>query len=350
MLSFLLFLSSGLFLGWSLGANDSSNIFGAAVGTKMLRFTTAAIITSAFIILGAVISGQNTAVTLNTLGKINTLPAAFTVSLAAATAVFLMIRTGLTASISQSIVGAILGWNIYNQQPTNTDTLVDICSSWILCPILSGLIAITLYNIIKQFLKVCKLHILWQDLLIRLSMILTAALGGYALGANNMANIVGIFLNSNIFPSITFNKYISLNSAQVLFLLGAIATSIGVFTYSKRTIKTIGNNVLKFSPMVAWIVIISQSLVLLMFASQDLKSFLMSYNLPTLPAVPVSSSQAIIGAILGIGILKGGKGIKWSLVGKLFLGWITTPFMAFILSFIFLSFMENVFMQPVILP
>jgi phosphate/sulfate permease len=42
----LIFLSSGLFLGWSLGANDAANIFGTAVGTKMLRFGTAAIVGS----------------------------------------------------------------------------------------------------------------------------------------------------------------------------------------------------------------------------------------------------------------------------------------------------------------
>jgi len=47
----LLFLSSGLFLGWSLGASDASNIFGTAVATKMVRFKTAAIISSVFIIL-----------------------------------------------------------------------------------------------------------------------------------------------------------------------------------------------------------------------------------------------------------------------------------------------------------
>jgi PiT family inorganic phosphate transporter len=28
----LLFLTSGLFLGWSLGANDAANVFGSAVG------------------------------------------------------------------------------------------------------------------------------------------------------------------------------------------------------------------------------------------------------------------------------------------------------------------------------
>ena len=35
-------LLGGVFLGWSLGANDASNIFGTAVGSRMLRFRTAA--------------------------------------------------------------------------------------------------------------------------------------------------------------------------------------------------------------------------------------------------------------------------------------------------------------------
>ena len=41
------FLSSGLFLGWSLGANDAANVFGTAVGARMIRFTTAAMMVPA---------------------------------------------------------------------------------------------------------------------------------------------------------------------------------------------------------------------------------------------------------------------------------------------------------------
>ena len=50
----LFFLTSGLFLGWSLGANDAANVFGTAVGTRMIRFSTAALICSLFVVLGAV--------------------------------------------------------------------------------------------------------------------------------------------------------------------------------------------------------------------------------------------------------------------------------------------------------
>lgn len=119
MFEYLFFLSSGLFLGWSLGANDASNIFGTAVGTKMLRFTTAAVIACIFLVLGAVVSGQNTAETLNALGEVNTLPAAFTVSLSSALAVLMMLKSGISVSISQAIVGGIIGWNVYNHKPTD---------------------------------------------------------------------------------------------------------------------------------------------------------------------------------------------------------------------------------------
>ncbi len=68
----LIFLTSGLFLGWSLGgANDAANVFGTAVGTRMVRFSTAAVVCSIFVVLGAVLSGAGAAHTLGKLGSIN---------------------------------------------------------------------------------------------------------------------------------------------------------------------------------------------------------------------------------------------------------------------------------------
>ncbi len=350
MFEYLFFLSSGLFLGWSLGANDASNIFGTAVGTKMLRFATAATIASIFLILGSVISGQNTAETLNTLGEVNTLPAAFTVSLSSALAVLMMLKSGISVSISQAIVGGIIGWNVYNHKPTDTETLTNICATWIFCPIISGAIAVGLYICIKKLLHHSKIHVLWQDMAVRVGMYLTTALGGFALGANNMANVVGVFVDSNVLEPLKFGNLFTLSSMQVLFLLGAIAACVGIFTYSQKAIKTVGKNVLSLSPTVAWIVILSQSLVLILFSSESLEHFLISLNLPPLPAVPVSSTQAVIGAIVGIGLAKGGKGIKWSLIVRVVSGWIATPVIAFAISFISLFFMENVFKQTIFIP
>ena len=43
----MLSLLGGIFLGWSLGANDASNAFGSAVSSRMVKFWTAAILASA---------------------------------------------------------------------------------------------------------------------------------------------------------------------------------------------------------------------------------------------------------------------------------------------------------------
>ena len=341
-LSYFIFLSSGLFLGWSLGANDAANVFGTAVGTKMIRFKTAATIASTFIILGAVFGGAGASQTLIELGSVNELAGAFMVALSAAFAVYWMVSSGTPVSTTQAIVGSIVGWNCYSGYTTDSTILAKIVSTWIICPILSGLIAISLYFLIKLFLKHSKTHIIRQDLYTRIGLIGACAFGAYALGANNIANVMGVFVDASPFHEISIGK-ITFSGTQILFFIGGLAISCGVFTYSQKIIKTIGNDVMSMSPIIAWIVVISQSIVLFLFASQGLQSWLEFHNLPALPLVPVSSSQAVIGAVIGIGITKGGRGIQWGLLGKVAIGWVTTPIISALLCFIFLFVLENVF-------
>ncbi len=129
----ILFISSGLFLGWSLGANDAANLFGTAVGAKVIKFRTAAIVMSIFVIIGAVSSGSGASHTLGKLGAINSLSGAFVVALSSAITVFIMTKYGLPVSTSQSIVGAIIGWNIFSSSPTSMNTLLIIVFTWGRC-------------------------------------------------------------------------------------------------------------------------------------------------------------------------------------------------------------------------
>ena len=97
-------------------------------------------------------------------------------------------------------------------------------------------------------------------------------------------------------------------------------------------------------------VVMAQAVVLLLFSSQGLRNFLLSHSLPAFPLVPVSSTQAVIGAILGIGLLKGGRGVNWGIVGRIVVGWVVTPLIALIICFVSLFFLENVFNQVVYQP
>ncbi len=347
MLTVLFFLSSGLFLGWSLGANDAANIFGTAVGTKMIKFKIAASICSIFIILGSVISGAGASHTLENLGAINELAGAFTVALSSAITVMWMTKLGLPVSITQAIVGAIIGWNFFSATPTNMESLYKIFGAWVFSPILSAFFAIMFFFIVKNIIEHSKIHLIRLDSLTRKGFLIVGAFGAYSLGANNIANIMGVFTNSSPFRDIQIGNLFHFTNIQQLFLLGGIAIAVGVFTYSKRVMMTVGSDIFKLSPVSALVVVLASSTVLFLFASHGLKTLLNSYGLPSLPLVPVSSSQAVVGAVLGISIAKGGRNIHFQVLGKIGIGWIATPIASAIMSYIALFFMQNVFMQKV---
>lgn len=338
----LLFLSSGLFLGWALGANDAANVFGTAVGTNMVSWRTAAIVCSVFVILGALISGAGTTQTLGKLGAISAMPGAFMTALAAAAAVYSMTKSGLPVSTSQAIVGAIIGWNLFSNNPTDPATLTKIVSTWFLCPVLAAIIAVILYKAIKTASRRIKIHLLRVDAYTRSGLILAGAFGAYSLGANNIANVVGVFIPANPLPDIELYLF-NLSSTQHLFLMGGLAIAFGVFSYSKGVMMTLGSELSRLSPTAAFIAVTSHSIVLFLFASRGLESWLQSHGLPTIPLVPVSSSQAVVGAITGISLLQGATGIRWSVLGKIVSGWVATPIVSGIACFLGLFVLQNVF-------
>ena len=346
-LTVLFFLTSGLLLGWSLGANDAANVFGTAVGTRMVRFGTAAVVCSIFVVLGAVISGAGAAHTLGALGSVNALAGSFMAALSAAGTVYVMTKWGLPVSTSQAIVGAIIGWNLFSGSITDSQTLIKIVATWIACPVLAGLIAVPLLQLVSYVLRCARLHLLRLDAYTRIALVFAGAFGAYSLGANNIANVMGVFVDVSPFTGFSVAGWLTLTSIQQLFLIGAIAIAVGVFTYSKRVMLTVGVGILPMSPVAAWVVVIAHSIVLFLFASQGLEHILANAGLPTIPLVPVSSSQAVVGAVVGLGLMRGGRDIDWGLVGSIAGGWVTTPLISGVVCFVALFFLQNVFNQQV---
>jgi len=343
----LIFLSSGLFLGWSLGANDAANVFGTAVGSRMIRFTTAAAICSVFLILGAVISGAGAAHGLGKLGSLNALPGAFMAAFSAALTVYWMTKASLPVSTTQAVVGAIIGWNWFSDSITDLGALFKILGTWVACPILGAIFGALLYKLTVNIITWAKVHMLHLDLYTRLGLIVAGAFGSYSLGANNIGNVMGVFVNSSPFTEFSIGDSVTISSVQQLFFVGAVAIGVGVFTYSKRVMMMVGEGLMPLTPIAAWVVVISQSIVLFLFSSITLEHFLASNGLPTIPLIPVSSSQAVVGSVIGIGLLKGGKGIRWGSVASITSGWVTTPIIAAIVCFVSLFFLQNVFNQEV---
>ena len=338
----LFFLTSGLFLGWSLGANDASNVFGSAVGSKMVTFSRAAIIASVFVILGSVIQGEGASHTLGKLGAVNAIGGSFTVALAAAISVYIMTKFALPVSTTQAIVGAIIGWNFFTGNNTDSKTLSQIVATWISGPIIGSVFAILLYILMKKFKRSVKIHMVRFESYIKTGLLIVGAFGAYSLGANNIANVMGVFI-----PAFNLHELdlgiISLSSNQQLFLLGGLAIAVGIITYSKKVMETVGANIVELSSEAALVVVLAQSMVLFIFSSSGLSSLFVRIGLPPIPMVPISSSQVIIGCVLGIGLYKGARNINFKILGEIAIGWLATPVASGLLAFFSLFFMKNIF-------
>lgn len=338
----LFFLTSGLFLGWSLGANDASNVFGSAVGSKMITFKRAAIIASIFVILGAVLQGAGASHTLGKLGAVNAIGGSFTLALAAAITVYVMTKFSLPVSTTQAIVGAIIGWNLFTGNPTDGKILSKIVMTWISGPILGALFAILLYITINRIKRAAGIHLIRFESYVRTGLIIVGAFGAFSLGANNIANVMGVFAPAFRLNDLDLGLF-TLNSNQQLFLLGGLAIAVGILTYSKKVMETIGGNIVELTSEAAMVVVLAESLVLFIFSSSGLSGFFVKIGLPPIPMVPVSSSQVVVGCVIGIGLYKGVRNINFKLLGEIALGWLSTPIMSGILAFFSLFFMKNIF-------
>jgi inorganic phosphate transporter, PiT family len=293
------FLLGGVFLGWSLGANDASNVFGTAVSSKMIKFRTAAVLASAFVIIGAILSGQAGIETLKGLTSIS-LKQAVVSSVAAAITVTIMTFLGLPVSTSQSVVGSILGIGILNNQ-LDMAGLGKVVVCWVGTPIGAAIVSVFLYYGLGRLYNRAQLTLFQSDALIRILMIISGSYGAYALGANNVANVTAVFVGAGLI------------SVFYAALIGGLSIALGILTYSKPVMETVGKKLVRLDPFSALIVVLSLALTVHFY---------------TLVGVPVSTSQAVIGGVLGIGLVKGVNTVSRLTLRNIFLAWLLTPVVA----------------------
>jgi len=291
-------------LGWALGANDAANVFGTAVASRIISFRNAAILCSAAVITGAILQGRGGIHTLSALTH-QTHMTLLVVSLAAAVTVTLMTFMRLPISTSQAIVGAIAGIGL-STGSMQWDGLVKVVICWVATPIGAMIIAFIFYKLLGVFIRHAPMSILTRDKILWGGLLLVGIYGSYALGANNVANATGIF--SGQFPGI---------SDRHLAVFGGLAIAAGVLTYSKRVMLAVGSGVMHLDAFTAFVAVSAMSVTVHIFA---------------VIGVPVSTSQAIIGAIIGIGTVRGIHNIKFRYLRNIGFGWLLTPLIALILS------------------
>jgi inorganic phosphate transporter, PiT family len=297
-------LTGGLYLGWALGANDAANVFGTAVASRIITFRRAAILSSIAVIIGATLQGEAGIHTLSGLST-QTHMSLLVVSVSAAITVTLMTIMRLPISTSQAIIGAIAGVGLATGS-MQWEGLIKIVTCWIATPIGALIIAYIFYKLLGAFIRYVPMSILTRDKILWGGLIIVGIYGSYALGANNVANATGIF--SGQFPGVSDSQ---------LALLGGISIAIGVITYSKRVMMAVGSGIMPLDAFTALVTVSSMAVTVHIFA---------------VIGVPVSTSQAIIGSIMGIGIIRGVNSLKFRTLRNIGFGWLLTPIIALILS------------------
>jgi PiT family inorganic phosphate transporter len=289
-------LLGGVFLGWSLGANDAANCFGSAVASRMVRYWTAAVLCAVFVLVGALLEGQAGIETLSGLTSID-LEQAVVITVAAGLTVTIMTVFGLPVSTSQAAVGAILGIGFFNQE-INVTGLGKVVACWFGTPTGAVLVALVLYKALALIYNRLRLSLFQADMLLRAALVAAGSYAAYALGANNVANVTAVFVGAGTL------------TVFAAALIGGLSIAFGVVTYSRGVMETVGRKLVRLDPFSALVVVLAEGLTVHFY---------------TLLGVPVSTSQAVIGAVLGIGIIKGAQTIKRKTLYGIFTGWFLTP-------------------------
>nr|WNH14450.1 phosphate transporter B 1;2 [Pteris vittata] len=94
-----------------------------------------------------------------------------------------------------------------------------------------------------------------------------------------------------------------------IILIGAFGLVIGLATYGYNVTRAMGVKLAKLSPTRGMCAELATAFVIMIGAQ---------FGLPT------SSSQCITGAIVGIGIMEGIKGVNWKVFGEQFASWVST--------------------------
>lgn len=166
---FIVATAFGVFMAFNIGGNDVANSFGTSVGAGTLTITQALCVAAIFEVSGAVLAGAEVTDTIRKgivdLDGLAVSPNQFiyvmlSALIAAAFWLLFATRKGLPVSTTHAIIGGVVGSSIVLGfdlggsatafSTVNWATIGQIAISWVLSPLLGGVIAYVLYGQIKK--------------------------------------------------------------------------------------------------------------------------------------------------------------------------------------------------------
>lgn len=374
----------GFYMAWNIGANDVANSMAPAVGAKAITIRQAIFIAGLLNIVGATFIGSHVT---NTIRKgivstevLSDPHAALLGALAAllASALWLSFATwkALPVSTTHSIVGSMIGFGVMTGGPSviNWVKLGEVVASWVISPIFSLIIAFLLFKFIVKLvlskddplewgLKLSPLFIGAALFVVVLSFLFKTPLGkrlalgnltaiGLALilagilsffckyllsrilirrkarveemfkhiqigtacyvalaqGANDVANAIGP-LAVIYFLVKTGQVGTQVQVPIFLLLFGGIGIAMGIAMAGHRVMQTIGTKITTLNNSRGFTVSFSAATTVLVASKMGL---------------PVSTTHAAVGGVLGVGVARGFEAVNFRIVFEIMIYWILT--------------------------
>ena len=375
----------GFYMAWNIGANDVANSMAPAVGAKAITIRQAVFIAGILNILGATFIGSHVTDTIRK-GIVSTeiltdphlvLLGALSALLAASFWLSFATWKSLPVSTTHSIVGAMVGFGIIagGFSAIKWDKLGAVVLSWVISPFFSIVIAFVIFKIIVRLilskkdrfkralnlspyfvgitLFVIMLSFLFKTPLgeklsietpeaIAVSLILSVIFGiigkvllnrfikdrkpdgteeifkriqigtccyvALAQGANDVANAIGPLA---VIYSLVKTGSVGATVPVPIFLLlfGGIGIACGIAMAGHRVMETIGTKITTLSNSRGFAVNFAAATTVLVASKMGL---------------PVSTTHAAVGGVLGVGLARGIEAVNFRIVFKIMLYWILT--------------------------
>jgi PiT family inorganic phosphate transporter len=382
----------GLLMTWGVGANDLANILSTTIGSKAVTVRQAIIIAIIFEFAGAFLGGANVTHTIRN-GIIDTssllhhsqllIYGMLAILLAGTTWMWLATFVGMPVSITNAIVGALVGFGmvIFGPDAIMWTKVKYIAISWISSPISAGVIAYLLFNTIKRsilgsvhpaqamlryapiylllvgfvlglmivvkglihmgihlshlenfavdsgtsllimllgmfairripYTPEAKLHeqFTYVEKVFSLLMALTACSMVFAHGSNDVAISIGpIAAIDGILQHGTLSGDVPIPAW--IFFLGCAGVILGLVMYGRKVIETVGSGITKLTPSRAFSATLAAAGTVIVSTSTG---------------IPVSATQTLVGAVLGVGLARGIGALNIDVIRNIFLSWIIT--------------------------
>ena len=339
-------------MGWSLGTNDAANAFGTAVATRVVKYRTSIIIIALMVLLGATLLGFQSVNKLSSIAINNEVSAditdveqaiangtlkalqlksalkAFIIFACAAITVFVMSYLKFPVSANQSITGAVIGWGLCYADYSNPEILkgnlteiLEFMSTWLINPLGAALISFILVFIVKKFIEKRLTSMKSYDKVIKIGYICAGAFSAFSIGQNSSASVTAFYYDATgSGANLIYKGFGWFTPDRIVAIIGGIAIAVGVLTFSKRVMMTVGGSIAEISQVDGFVVIIASALTVLLMGK--------------FMGIPVSTSQSVVGAVVGAGLVNGIKTVNFGVFKRIAIAWVSSPVSAGLLTYI----------------